>query len=98
MLGSLAIEVLPCCPHVFYWEEKKKKKKALLYTTPFYGIGVMKIHVESKHVELLNIFVEKVVVDNISRSQIACANEGCRAMEVTKKRSKVVPSVILAFF
>jgi len=63
-----------------------------------YRIGVMKIHVEFEHFELLTIFVEEVVVDNIARSQIAGANEGYRAMEVANKRSKVVPSAILTFF
>jgi hypothetical protein len=63
-----------------------------------YGIGVMKIHVEFEHFELLIIFVEEVVVDNIARSQIVGANEGYRAMEVAIKRSKVVLVAILAFF
>jgi hypothetical protein len=46
----------------------------------------------------LTIFVEEVIIDNITRSQIAGANEGYRAMEVAKKHSKVVPCAILAFF
>jgi hypothetical protein len=72
--------------------KKTKKKKGIIAYNTLYGIGVMKIHVESKHLELLTIFVEEVVVvDNIASSQIPRANEGCRAMEV-------VLGVILAFF
>jgi hypothetical protein len=84
-------------PCLLLGRNKEKEKGIIAYNT-LYGIGVMKIHVESKHLELLTIFVEKVViVDNISRSQITSANEGCRAMEVAKKHSKVVLGVILAF-
>ncbi len=60
---------------------------------------LLKIHVESEHLELLTIFVEEVaIVHNITSSQIAHANEGYRAMEVAKKSSKVVLGVFLAFF
>ncbi len=78
---------------------KTKRKKGIIAYNTFYKIGVMKIHVESEHLELLTTFVEEVViVNNITRSQIVGANEGCRAIEVAKKCSKVVPGVILAFF
>jgi hypothetical protein len=84
---------------MFFIRKKTKKKKGIIAYNTLYGIGVMKIHVESEHLELLTIFVEEVVfVHNIASSLIAHANEGCRAMEVAKKCSKVVLGVVLAFF
>jgi hypothetical protein len=51
---------------MFFIGKKTKKKKGIIAYNTLYGIGVMKIHVESKHLELLTIFVEEVV-DNIAR-------------------------------
>jgi hypothetical protein len=83
-------------PHVVPMSLIKKKTKGengiIAYNTLF-GISVMKIHLE-----LLITFVEEfATIDNILRSQTSGANEGCRAMQVAKKRSKVTPCAILAF-
>jgi hypothetical protein len=58
----------------------------------------MKRHVEFEHFELVTTYVEQLAIaDNISRSQ-AMGDVGCRTIQLTKKRSKITPSVIFAFF
>ncbi len=58
----------------------------------------MKRHVEFKHFELVTTYVEQfAITDNISKSQAMC-DVSCRTIQLTKKHSKITPSVISAFF
>jgi len=59
------------------------RKQGIIAYNTFFGISVMKRHVEAEHLKLLIAFVEKTILtDNIFKSQtmVASANEGCKVM------------------
>lgn len=90
-----------CFPHVVphnLFEKKTKGKKGIIAYNTSFGIGFMKWHVETKHVELINVHVVGFgdVEGNImSQSRTV---EGNKVAQPTKKCQKVTLGVIFIFF